>query len=217
MSGMIVEYCPNCETEIEMRWNVEEFGYKAYCPVCGNRLMICSECRDCEGNAIGCDYNSRTDTCRFNKGEFSEKRRRELFDKMLDHLSEIVKGSDLIDTLHGIGFTDAEIAFAGVEIKEPEGIEISEAEEARLRTQPEGYRRAVESVLRDIAKAKKQGRRDCIYYPPVYRYRDERGEEQTISYYNAVKAELLNKGYTFRLGGWVGGTWQQTERICWEG
>lgn len=214
MSDMIVEYCPNCETEIEMRWSVEEFGYKAYCPVCGNRLMLCDECLHCD-SALGCDYSSHTDTCRFNKGEFSEKRRRELFEKMLGHLTELAKGRDLRDTLHGIGFTDAEIAFAGVEIEESEDIEIPTAEETRMQTQPEGYKQAVASVLREIAKAKKQGRRDCVYYPPVYRYRDERGEEQTISYYMAVKDEFLKRGYTFRPEGWSGGVWQQTERICW--
>lgn len=215
MSDMIVEYCPNCESEVEMRWDVETHGYKAYCPFCGNRLMICSECRDCEGNAIGCDYNSHTDTCRFNKGEFSEKRRRELFEKMLDHLSKIVSGCDLRDTLHGIRFTDAEIAFVGVEIEEPGEVEIPTAEDPKAQTQPEGYRRAVASVLRDIKKAKMQGRRDCAYYPPVYRYRDERGEEQTISYYQSIKGEFLEKGYTFRAAGWCDGAWQQSERICW--
>lgn len=215
MSDMIVEYCPNCEAEIEMRWNVEKFGYKAYCPACGNRLMICSECRDCESNVIGCDYNSHTDTCHFNKGEFSEKRRRELFDKMLDHLSELVKERDLRDTLHGIGFTDAEIAFAGVEIEESEDIEILSAEVVRMETDPVGLKNAVKSVLREILKAKAEGRRDCCYNPSDYCYKDDKGEEHRISYYEAAKGEFLKKGYTFRPEGWSGGVWQQTERICW--
>ena len=29
------EWCPHCESEIEMTWNVEDRGYKAFCPVCG--------------------------------------------------------------------------------------------------------------------------------------------------------------------------------------
>ena len=36
---LVTEVCPYCESEIEMRWNVKEQGYKAVCPVCGNRLM----------------------------------------------------------------------------------------------------------------------------------------------------------------------------------
>lgn len=63
---IVIEVCPHCENEIEMRWSVEEFGYKAFCPVCGNRLMLCDECQHGEG-AIPCDYDKDTDSCRFNK------------------------------------------------------------------------------------------------------------------------------------------------------
>ena len=41
---MVVEVCPHCENEIEMRWDTAANGYKAFCPVCGNRLMLCDEC-----------------------------------------------------------------------------------------------------------------------------------------------------------------------------
>lgn len=34
----VVEYCSECEHENEFRWNVEEFGYKAYCPHCGAEI-----------------------------------------------------------------------------------------------------------------------------------------------------------------------------------
>jgi hypothetical protein len=40
----------------------------------------------------------------------SNERMKELFDNMLNHISELVGGNDLIDTLHCIGFTDEEIA-----------------------------------------------------------------------------------------------------------
>lgn len=43
-SGYVVEWCPNCDTEIEMAWDVETLGYKTYCSVCGNRLMLCDAC-----------------------------------------------------------------------------------------------------------------------------------------------------------------------------
>ena len=61
---MVTEWCPHCENEVEMRWDVETFGYKAFCPVCGKRLMLCDECRHSgEGS---CDYDNKTDSCRHN-------------------------------------------------------------------------------------------------------------------------------------------------------
>lgn len=63
----VAEFCSNCESEIEMSWNTTLWGYKAFCPVCGNRLMLCDECR--HGDNGGCDYDSATDTCKFNKKE----------------------------------------------------------------------------------------------------------------------------------------------------
>lgn len=59
----VTEVCPHCEREVEIRgWNTDTDGYKAFCPYCGGRLMLCDEClhsADCKG----CDYNSETDTC----------------------------------------------------------------------------------------------------------------------------------------------------------
>ena len=62
----VAEVCPHCESEITMEWNVKTLGYKAYCPVCGNRLMLCDECQHGEPGHI-CDYDSNKDTCRFNR------------------------------------------------------------------------------------------------------------------------------------------------------
>lgn len=62
---LVTEVCPHCESEVEMRWNTDTMGYKAFCPVCGKRLMLCDECRHTEGTP-GCDYNSRLDCCRNN-------------------------------------------------------------------------------------------------------------------------------------------------------
>lgn len=61
---MVTELCPHCESEIEMRWDTDQLGFKAFCPVCGKRLMLCDECQHCgDGN---CDYSSETDSCRHN-------------------------------------------------------------------------------------------------------------------------------------------------------
>ena len=61
----IWETCPHCENEIEMQWRVEKLGYKAYCPVCGKRLMLCDECLRSEDSY--CDFDTKTDTCKYNK------------------------------------------------------------------------------------------------------------------------------------------------------
>ena len=55
--------------------------------------------------------------CGYNFG-MSPKRTQELYNNMLDHISELVSGSDLVDTLHAIGFTDEEIVYEGFEIEE---------------------------------------------------------------------------------------------------
>lgn len=64
---IVTEFCPHCETEIEMRWDTDTMGFKAFCPSCGQRLMLCDECRHADCGP--CDYDSATDACRFNKKE----------------------------------------------------------------------------------------------------------------------------------------------------
>ncbi len=59
----VTEFCPHCESEVEMHWNTDTQGFKAFCPVCGHRLMLCDECHQLGGP---CDYNSETDSCRRN-------------------------------------------------------------------------------------------------------------------------------------------------------
>lgn len=76
MGCEVTEWCPHCECEITMSWDVTSRGYKAFCPVCGERLMLCDECqhRESQGKCTGdCDFNHETNSCRFNlaktKGE----------------------------------------------------------------------------------------------------------------------------------------------------
>lgn len=35
----VTEWCPNCDHEVTMRWDIHADGYKAFCPYCGNVLM----------------------------------------------------------------------------------------------------------------------------------------------------------------------------------
>ena len=60
-SCTVTERCQHCESEIMMRWSVEELGYRAYCPVCGEPLMLCDECR--HTGEKGCDYDSEARSC----------------------------------------------------------------------------------------------------------------------------------------------------------
>lgn len=59
----VTEWCSHCESEITMEWDVEKQGYKAYCPSCGRRLMLCSDCKE---RGYTCDYDGDLDFCRHN-------------------------------------------------------------------------------------------------------------------------------------------------------
>lgn len=65
----VTEMCPNCDREVTMEWDVSVDGYKATCPHCGGRLMLCDECRHPNGGFCDkCDFDAKTDTCKHNPG-----------------------------------------------------------------------------------------------------------------------------------------------------
>lgn len=59
----VTEVCPSCGDEITLQWRTKVDGYKAYCPHCGQRLMLCDACLH-EGNGE-CSWNDETDSCKF--------------------------------------------------------------------------------------------------------------------------------------------------------
>ena len=59
----VTEMCPHCMNEVTMRWDTVTMGFKAFCPVCGNRLMLCDECHQ---SGAACDYDSEEDCCKLN-------------------------------------------------------------------------------------------------------------------------------------------------------
>ena len=72
------EICPNCDKEVTLIWDVRIDGFKAYCPYCGERLMLCSECQHrFKGGDFtdDCDYDGDTDSCRFNRYSYGVKER----------------------------------------------------------------------------------------------------------------------------------------------
>ena len=71
-TGYEVEYCNVCEHEIELKWDINQDGFQAYCPVCGSRLMLCDACIHRYGDALNdCDYGMYMDKelCRFRRPE----------------------------------------------------------------------------------------------------------------------------------------------------
>lgn len=68
----VTEWCPHCEREATFEWNVEEQGYKAFCPSCGKLLMLCSEC---QGHGFKCDWNEEKNSCSMmeKKTDFEER------------------------------------------------------------------------------------------------------------------------------------------------
>ena len=84
---MVVEVCPHCMSEIEMRWNTDTQGFKAFCPVCGKRLMLCDECLHTRKG--DCDYDSTVDGCKFSMpGEVADMESLQDRDKNLEDLWE---------------------------------------------------------------------------------------------------------------------------------
>ena len=66
----VTEYCSECDREVTMNWNVRREGLKAFCPYCGKRLMLCAYCPATDNdNAVTCDYNQKTNSCRFNNSK----------------------------------------------------------------------------------------------------------------------------------------------------
>ena len=61
-------FCPGCLREVTLIWNAELDGRKAYCPHCGETLMLCRECPRISGKGdLYCDYDSDTETCSMGK------------------------------------------------------------------------------------------------------------------------------------------------------
>ena len=61
---VVTELCSNCEREVEIHgWDTERDGYQAFCPYCGEVLMLCDECRHSEQRQP-CDFDADTGLCR---------------------------------------------------------------------------------------------------------------------------------------------------------
>ncbi|MCI8351949.1 MAG: hypothetical protein HFJ86_12445 [Oscillospiraceae bacterium] len=120
----VTEVCPHCESEIEMRWDTDTQGFKAFCPVCGKRLMLCDECIHAEDNSGGrCDFDSEKDGCWRNPPENPplDSTGKSEFDYILEYIREgSFEGLEEIDRLRALwtayclrkGFTVDKDAYA---------------------------------------------------------------------------------------------------------
>lgn len=55
----VTEYCPHCDREITLLWDVKQDGYQIFCPNCGETIMLCSMCErePCDWTENGCKYS----------------------------------------------------------------------------------------------------------------------------------------------------------------
>ena len=58
--SLVTEVCPDCGMENTIEWNVVKQGYQAFCPNCGQPLMLCSECMV---DKDFCDWSNDTCLC----------------------------------------------------------------------------------------------------------------------------------------------------------
>lgn len=63
MDDLVYEVCPHCSTEVAIRWDVKVDGFTAYCPICGNKLMLCSMCDAGIENCGICGFGYADDSC----------------------------------------------------------------------------------------------------------------------------------------------------------
>lgn len=53
----VVEWCPHCDREIELKVDAIEQNYQIYCPYCGKKIMLCDACMHADDNLCQkCDW-----------------------------------------------------------------------------------------------------------------------------------------------------------------
>lgn len=58
----VTESCPHCDTEVTVKWLPSEDGHSIFCPKCGTRIMLCSECPATVGD-FTCDWTEDKIPC----------------------------------------------------------------------------------------------------------------------------------------------------------
>lgn len=61
----ISECCPYCNERATVEWSLSKDGHSWFCPHCGNKIMLCSECpakgdeSRCDGDEYDGEYGER--------------------------------------------------------------------------------------------------------------------------------------------------------------
>ena len=58
-SCTVIECCPHCDNEATVEWDLQKDGYEMFCPYCGEKIMLCSECPSLK-NGGKCDWSEET-------------------------------------------------------------------------------------------------------------------------------------------------------------
>lgn len=60
----VTEVCSSCMNENTIIWDCEQDGYVAYCPHCGEKMMLCDACRHADDNPkMFCDWKNEDEGC----------------------------------------------------------------------------------------------------------------------------------------------------------
>lgn len=63
VADLVYEVCTHCSSEVAIRWDVSIDGYIAHCPVCGEKIRLCSRC-DAGIESCGvCGFGYDNDSC----------------------------------------------------------------------------------------------------------------------------------------------------------
>lgn len=60
--AIVTECCPHCDTEVSVKWDIFKDGHSIYCPNCGKRIMLCSDCPSID-DEFTCDWTEDKIPC----------------------------------------------------------------------------------------------------------------------------------------------------------
>lgn len=63
VADLVYEVCNSCGTEIAIRWDAKADGFTAHCPVCGEKVLLCSICDKGIESCGVCGFGYADDSC----------------------------------------------------------------------------------------------------------------------------------------------------------
>lgn len=65
----VTEWCPHCEHEVTVQWDIDNDGMQIYCPYCGKPIMLCGYCDVRDGGK--CNWKE-TSGCKHSDDRYTE-------------------------------------------------------------------------------------------------------------------------------------------------